>query len=118
MMGNKNEKISVHPISPVNDYGPLNRKYMIIYNVTFKADWPIHEEWLKWMNEVHIPATLATGMFTHYRLVRLLEVDDTDGPTYAVQYFASALANYHRYQEFFAPILREQEIQKWGDKLV
>jgi hypothetical protein len=91
---------------------------MIIYNITFKADWLIHEEWFQWMKEVQIPEMLATGMFTHYRLVRLLEVDETDGPTYAVQYFATAPGNYHHYQEFFAPMIRTQEIQKWGEKLV
>ena len=36
---------------------------MIIYNITIKVDWSIAEEWLKWMQEKHLPEILATGCF-------------------------------------------------------
>ena len=91
---------------------------MIIYNVTTQVDWIIHEDWLQWMKSVHIPDTLDTGMFTHHRLVRLLEVEETDGPTYAVQYFTTTLFNYHQFKESFSGYIRQKEIEKWGDKMI
>jgi hypothetical protein len=91
---------------------------MIIYNVTIKPDWSIHDAWIKWMQEEHIPEMLATQLFYDFQLLRLLEIDDAEGPTYAVQYHAHTLENYERYIAEFAPIQRQKGIEKWGDKFV
>ena len=53
---------------------------MIIYNVTIKIDWTIHDAWLAWMQQVHIPELVATGCFTRSQLVRLLDTDERKGP--------------------------------------
>ena len=34
---------------------------MFIYNVTVKLNWSIHEEWIKWMQEVHLNDVMATN---------------------------------------------------------
>ena len=34
---------------------------MYIYNVTTNIDESVHDEWLHWMKEIHIPDVLATG---------------------------------------------------------
>ena len=34
---------------------------MIIYNVTSNIDESIHDEWLNWMRQEHIPQVLGTG---------------------------------------------------------
>jgi len=91
---------------------------MYIYNVTLKVNWPIHEAWVKWMQEKHIPDVVGTGCFTGYRFVRLLETDDTDGPTYAVQYNAATKPDYERYIEHHAPSLRKDVLDNWGDNLI
>jgi hypothetical protein len=89
---------------------------MILYNVTSKVEWSIHEEWLLWMKEEHIPEVIATGCFTHSKFLRLIEVDETDGPTYAVQYFAESKANYNRYIENYSTQMRKKVFDKWGTK--
>ena len=91
---------------------------MIIYNVTIKVDDSIAEEWLKWMQEEHLPEVLGTGCFSGYRLVRLLEVDDSEGPTYATQYNAASKADYNRYIQLHAAGLREKLQQKWGNGFI
>ena len=91
---------------------------MIIYNVTAKLAAEIAEAWLQWLKEEHIPAIIATGCFTEARILRLLEVDDADGPTYAVQYFGESKAQYNRYIEFFAKAQRQAGLDKWGDKFI
>ena len=87
----------------------------IIYNVTVKVDPSIAGRWLEWMVGEHIPRILETGCFTSYQLVRLLEVDDSDGPTYAIQYYALSKADYNRYVELHAAVLQKQSYEKWGD---
>lgn len=91
---------------------------MLIYNVTIQVNWSIHEAWVKWMKEKHIPDVMKSGCFTDYRFVRLLETDDTDGPTYAAQYFASTRNNYDHYIELYAPLLRKDASDNWGNNFI
>ncbi len=91
---------------------------MIIYNVTVKPAAAIAEPWLQWLRDEHIPAIIATGCFTDARVLRLLEVDDSEGPTYAVQYFAESRAQYNRYIELFAKTQRQAGFDKWGDQFI
>ncbi len=91
---------------------------MFIYNVTTKVSWEVHERWLEWMISEHIPEILQTGYFTRYQLVRLQEVDDIDGPTYAVQYYIDTKATYNAYITTAAPALRQKSISKWGDHVI
>ncbi|HEY8398489.1 MAG TPA: DUF4286 family protein [Flavihumibacter sp.] len=91
---------------------------MYIYNVTIQVTWDIHERWLNWMTSTHMPEVVATGCFTGSRLLRLVEVDETDGPTYAAQYTAESKAAYNRYIMNFAELLRKKSFDAWGDKFI
>lgn len=90
----------------------------IVYNVTNKVSHLIHREWLKWMQEHHIPAVLATGCFIKASVLRLKDVDDSEGPTYAIQYYAASETDYERYLSNFATALRQETIDKWGDQFI
>lgn len=91
---------------------------MLIYNVTTKINWRIHEDWVKWMKEKHIPDVMNSGCFTETRFVRLLETDETEGPTYAAQFHAESIGEYNRYLEAFAPLLRKDVLANWGDNFI
>lgn len=91
---------------------------MIIYNVTIKVDWSIHDEWLNWMKENHIPDMISIGLFVESLMVRLLMVDESDGPTYAVQYYANSLDDYNQFIEEWAPFQSDKEFSKWGSHFV
>lgn len=91
---------------------------MIIYNVTVKVDAAIADAWQHWMLNEHAPALVATGCFTHFQLVKLLDVDEAEGPTYAVQYHAANREDYERYQAQFAAALQQQSTHKWGDRFI
>ena len=67
---------------------------MILYNTTIKVEQTIHEEWLEWMQQTHIPAYIATGLFLEYKLCRILGDDDEHGITYALQFLCPDLAHY------------------------
>ena len=91
---------------------------MIIYNITIKVDWSIAEDWLKWMQDFYVPEMLDTGCFEKHQLVRILQVDETDGPTYASQYYAATLTKYDYYLQHHAPELRNKVTEKWGERYV
>lgn len=91
---------------------------MIIYNVTVKLDAAIAAGWLHWLRTEHLPLMMKTGCFTDSRVVRLLEVDDSDGPTYAIQYHADSKADYNRYMTLHAPDMSRRSFEKWGDRFI
>ena len=91
---------------------------MFIYNVTIKIDWSINDAWVHWMLNEHIPEMTGTGCFTHAQLVRLLDGDEKEGPTYATQYFAESKPDYNRYLEIHSAKMRQKSFDKWGDRFI
>lgn len=91
---------------------------MIIYNVTSKVDWSIEEDWVQWMKEEHMPEVVATGCFTNCQLLRILEIDEEEGPTYAAQYFAENKLQQELYIDQYAPTLREKVFDRWANRVL
>lgn len=92
---------------------------MIIYHVTINVEEAIHNEWIRWMKEVHIPEVMATGMFSDYHMMRMISRSEGEtGITYAVQYFSENMDNYLRYQEEFAPALQAETRRLYEGKFV
>ena len=91
---------------------------MLVYNVTSKVNWDIAPEWVYWMKHVHIPQVMNTDCFISSQFVRILEIDDNEGPTYAIQYFAENEVAYNRYLAEYAPVLRQETIDKWGSNFI
>ncbi len=69
------------------------------------------------MQEIHIPEVMQSGCFTEYRFVRVLETDETEGATYAVQYFAATRKEYDDYLLSHAPALRQNVLDEWGNQV-
>ena len=90
----------------------------IIYNVTVKAEKNIADEWLRWLIQEHGPQIIATSCFTKFTTLKLLEYDDEESTTYAVQYLANTMEDYKTYIHQFADEFRKQSFGKWGNKLV
>ncbi len=91
---------------------------MILYNVTVKVSPEIEVEWAIWMKEVHIPDVMNTGLFTEYKMCRLLEQDESDGKTFAIQYLCKSAEDFASYQKEFAPALQQDHKQRFGDKFI
>lgn len=90
---------------------------MIVYNVTVNVDTDIHEEWLKWMKEVHIPEVMQTGLFTENRMFRVM-VDEEAGVTYSIQYSCTSMDDFNTYQKNHAQALQAKHSSRYADKFV
>lgn len=88
---------------------------MILYNVTVNIDETIHEEWLQWMKEIHIPQVMETGCFTENKVCRIL-AEEEGGKSYSIQYLAPDMATYIKYQTEFSPALQEEHTKKYAGK--
>ncbi|MEO0000129.1 MAG: hypothetical protein RL766_175 [Bacteroidota bacterium] len=91
---------------------------MIIYNITYAVPHPIRESWLEWIYTEHIPEILATGCFQRHSLLQLLEVDESEFRTYALQLHATTESDYRTYLQQFASPLRKRASDKWGEQVI
>ncbi len=91
---------------------------MIVYNLAMKVDHTIHDEWIEWQKNEHIPDTMATGLFADYKFFRLLEQDETDGLTYVIQYFAADIDRYQKYIDEYSSTLRKKAFARWGNRFI
>lgn len=88
---------------------------MILYNVTINIDNDVHDEWLRWMKEQHIPDMMATGLFIENKIARILAEED-GGKAYSVQYLVCDMETYERYEKEFAPRLQMEHSQRYNGK--
>ena len=79
---------------------------MHIYNVTINIQEDVHDRWLKWMKEEHIPEMLATGKFSKALMTKVLVNEEMGGITYSVQYFTENKQKLEKYYQEDAERLR------------
>lgn len=81
---------------------------MLIYNVTTNIEESVHDEWVEWMKNIHIPAMLQTGKFKSATMSRVDVVESMGGITYSVQYKIQNKATLELYFEEDAERLKKQ----------
>lgn len=91
---------------------------MIIYNVTVNIEQSVHDEWLSWMKNSHIPDVMRTGLFKESRILRVLGDEDSGGHTYSVQYTLENMDKYRQYEDVYAPALRGEFNSRYKNKFV
>ncbi|MBB4118390.1 hypothetical protein GGR32_000664 [Mesonia hippocampi] len=79
---------------------------MYIYNVTINIAEDVHDKWVKWMKETHIPEMLNTGKFIKALMSRVMVEEEMGGITYAIQYTAKNKTDLENYYKEDAETLR------------
>src|SRR5258708_2398764 len=91
---------------------------MIIYNVTINIDPSVHEDWLQWMREIHIPEVMQTNLFIENRILKVMSDDEAEGFTYSIQYTCNSISDYEKYKTQHAPSLQAKHTERYKDKFV
>ena len=91
---------------------------MIIYNVTVKVNKNIAEAWLVWLRMEHIPDIIGTTCFKEATVLHLLDTDDSEGPTFAIQYLANSKDDVDRYLDQYAMEMRARGTSRWGENFI
>jgi len=90
---------------------------MILYNVTVNIDLDVHDEWLTWMKEVHIPDVMNTGCFLENKLCRIL-AEEEGGKAYSIQYLCKDADTYQNYLDTYAAKLQQEHTDKYDGKFM
>ncbi len=91
---------------------------MYIYNVTTNIEESVHDEWLAWMNENHIPDVMATGKFLSAKMAKVLVEEDMGGITYSVQFTTVDKETLEKYYKDDADRLRQDAAQLFAGRFV
>ena len=91
---------------------------MYIYNVTINIEESIHDKWLKWMQEKHIPEMLNLGKFSKALMTRVAVEEEMGGITYSVQYTTDSKETLKRYYKEDADKMRQEGVQLFRGKFV
>ncbi len=91
---------------------------MYIYNVTINIDESIEKDWLRWMQEKHIPQMLDTGKFIEAKMCQVMVEEDMGGITYSIQYTTDSKETLERYYQEDANRLRQEGTQLFAGKFV
>lgn len=70
------------------------------------------------MQTVYITTIMNTGCFTRHQLVRLLEIDEEEGVTYALQLYAVKKEDYFDYIETYLPQIETVNYEKWRNNVL
>ena len=90
---------------------------MYIYNITINVEKSIKEDWLRWMQEKHIPAMLDTGKFFEAKMCQVM-VEESQGVTYSIQYTTDSKETLEKYYEENAAQLRQESALLFKEKFV
>lgn len=91
---------------------------MYIYNVTTNIENIVHDQWLQWMKETHIPDMLATGKFLSAKMCKVLVEEEMGGITYSVQFTTANKETLQEYYEHDASRLREDALKRFPNQFV
>ncbi len=91
---------------------------MYIYNVTINIADDVHDKWLQWMKEEHIPQMLALGKFTKAKMTKVMIEEEMGGTTYSVQYTTDSKETLEKYYQEDADTLRKEGAKHFSGKFV
>lgn len=86
---------------------------MYLYNITIKIETGLESDWLLWMHEEYIPQILTYKTFYEYKLYKILNIDDTDGATYALQLFAENELLIEQFLNSHLQTIQQIQQQRW-----
>ncbi len=92
---------------------------MIIFSQTISLDKGIENDWLAWMQDVHIPQVMATKFFESHKVLKLLDpIVDDQMVTYSVQYHCLSVAIYRKFERKHAKKFHDAHQERYGNRFV
>lgn len=92
---------------------------MILYNITFKIEEKVANDWLSFMKDDYLPLIFKTGYIESYKILKLLNDEySEDGVTYTVQFHLENMAQLTNYQALYEEPLEEKLHKNFGGKFV
>jgi hypothetical protein len=91
---------------------------MILYSVSVVVPVDLADEWSSWMQSIHIPDVMATGIWKEARFSRVHEPVLDSHVTFQTQYLCDSYDDFDRYRAEYAPALQAHHNELFGTQVM
>jgi hypothetical protein len=91
---------------------------MFIYNTTYLVSDKVHDTWLKWVREQHIPFMLDTKYLTQPQVARVITSDKQDGTSFSVQFHVRDMQTLKLWNKEYSVLFQENCSQQFGTEVI
>jgi len=91
---------------------------MLLYNVTFHVAVEVVEPFRSYMEETHLPAIRESKAIVDHKLLRLLQQDETEAVTFALQYFLPDAGTYNHHISVMDVSLKTDLFERFGENVL
>ena len=91
---------------------------MIIQNITYSINKDLEQDFLNWMQSVHIQNVMITGFPKSFKIMRLLTEVENGGVTFSVQYNFDTMNNFETFENEYFDDLNYEVDKRYRGKYV
>ena len=91
---------------------------MFIYNTTYLVSDKVHNTWLNWVREKHIPFMLGSTYFTQPQVARVITGDKQDGTSFSVQFHVRDMQTLKSWNKEYSALFQENCSQQFGTEVI
>jgi len=91
---------------------------MLIFNTTYLVSDDVHNNWLKWIREQHIPFMLDSTYFSHPQVARVITSDKQEGTSFSVQFRVDDMRTLKRWNQEYNKAFQDNCSQQFGTEVI
>ena len=90
---------------------------MFIFNTTYLVSDEVHETWLDWVRNQHIPFMIDSTYFSHPQVARVITSDKQDGTSFSVQFHVKDLQTLKLWKKEYSSLFQENCTNQFGTEV-
>jgi L-rhamnose isomerase len=91
---------------------------MLIFNTTYLVSDDVHESWLEWVREQHIPFMLDSTYFSHPQVARVITSAKQDGTSFSVQFHIQDMHTLKLWNKEYNSLFQENCSKQFGTEVI
>jgi len=91
---------------------------MFIFNTTYLVSDEVHETWLDWVRNQHIPFMIDSTYFSHPQVARVITSDKQDGTSFSVQFHVKDLQTLKLWKKEYSSLFQENCTNQFGTEVI
>ena len=91
---------------------------MLIFNTTYLVSDKVHNAWLNWVHEQHIPFMLDSSYFSKPQVARVITGDKQEGTSFSVQFQVRDMPTLKLWNQEYSAAFQENCSQQFGTEVI
>ncbi len=91
---------------------------MILYNITFHVELGVFADFKEYLTQEHLPFISEQSTIIEHKLLKLLNVDESEAITMTLQYFLEDMGTYNQHIAVIDYKLKKEIYERYGEKVL